>query len=151
MTTHNYSADSVELNWNDLDLTDGLGQGTFITETEGPGGWTTKENAKGNRVYRVFNPSKMGQVSILVDQESLVHQQLLAAYNLDSSPATRTQVALMLLTDKSSGEEISFVNAFISKRPNVARGVEGGTVPWVFMYERKEQEAITTLASTVGD
>lgn len=151
MSTHNYSADQVILVWKGIDHGDGLAQGSFISETEGAGGWANKSNARGTKATRVFNPEKMGTVDILVDQESLLHQQLLAVYELDSKPGTRSQVGPLIMTDKSTGEEVKWQNAYLAKRPNVTRSVEGGTVTWTYNYERKEQKALTTLASTVGD
>jgi len=148
---NNYSIDNIDLVWLGVDLTDGLAQGTSVSETEGAGGWTNKSNAKGTNVVRVFNPEAMGTVSITIDQESLTHQQLLAIYNEDVKPGVRNKVGVLLLRDHSSGEEVQWKNAHLMKRPNVTRAVEAGTFVWVFSYQQKDQKPLKTLSSVVGD
>jgi hypothetical protein len=151
MPIHNHSADTVESAWIIGDLTPGFANGNFLTETEGAGGWTQKQNAHGTHTIRTFVPEKGGSLTLLVDAETLVHQQLLAVYNLDSKPATRSQVGNFVMKDTALGEVIRWVNAYIAKRPNVVKGSESQVYSYVFNYERKEQETLNTLSNVVGN
>jgi hypothetical protein len=143
-----YSIDLVELAWLGLDFKEGLAQGTSITEARNAPSWTVKPTGQG-RAVRVYNPDRTGTVSIVVDQESQLHQQLLAIAEADRNPATRTQVATMVLKDGSSSEQINFVNAFITTEPDASRATESTTFTWVFAYENREQEPVQ-LTNLVG-
>jgi hypothetical protein len=144
-----YSIDQVELSWLGLDFKEGLAQGTSITEARTSPSWTVKPTGQGKAV-RVYNPDRTGTVSVLVDQESQLHQSLLSIHQADQNPATRTQVATMSLKDTSSGEVVSFLNCFISTEPDLTRGTESATFSWVFAFEDVTKEPVTTLTNQVG-
>jgi hypothetical protein len=144
-----YSIDQVELSWLGLDFKEGLAQGTSITEARTSPSWTVKPTGQGKSV-RVYNPDRTGTVSVLVDQESQLHQSLLSIHQADQNPATRTQVATMSLKDTSSGEVASFLNCFISTEPDLTRGTESSAFSWVFAFEDVTKEPVTTLTNLVG-
>jgi hypothetical protein len=144
-----YSIDQVELSWLGLDFKEGLAQGASITEARAAPSWTVKPTGQG-RAVRVYNPDRTGTVSIVVDQESQLHQSLKAIAQADQIPATRNQVATMTLTDTSSGEVINFNNAFITTEPDATRGTESATFTWVFAYETRDSAPVANLTNLVG-
>jgi hypothetical protein len=144
-----YSIDQVELAWLALDFKEGLAQGTSITEARNSPSWSVKPRGVGGAV-RVYNPDRTGTVSIIVDQESKLHQSLKAIAQADANPATRNQVANMTLTDPSSGEVINFKNSFIITEPDATRGTESATFTWVFAYEDRSSDPVDNLTNAVG-
>lgn len=144
-----YSIDQVEVAWLGLDFKEGLAQGTSITEARNAPSWTMKPTGQGKAV-RVYNPDRTGTVTIVVDQESQLHQSLLDISKADRNPATRTQVATMVLADKSSGEVVNFLNAFITTDPDLTRGTESATFSWVFAFEDVQKEPVANLTNLVG-
>ncbi len=145
-----YAIDNIELAWLGLDFKDGLAAGTSIQEARAVPSWSMKPSGAVPKITRVFDPNRSGTVTITVDQESQLHQDLLAIANADSNPSTRTQVANMVLKDNSSAEEITWKNAFIQTIPDRSRGVESTTFAWVFGFEDFANEAVETLANVVG-
>lgn len=144
-----YSIDQVELGWLGLDFKSGLAQGSSITEARSAPSWTMKPTGQGKAV-RVYNPDRTGTVSIVVDQESQLHQELKDFAKADRNPATRTQVGTMRLNDTSSGEVIDFVNAFITTEPDAVRGTESSTFTWIFAFEDRVSEPVANLTNLVG-
>lgn len=144
-----YSIDQVELAWMSLDFKEGLAQGSSITEARTTPSWSMKPTGQG-KIVRVYNPDKSGTISVVVDQESKLHQSLKAISQADSVAATRDQVDGMTMTDTSSGEVVNFTNAFISTEPDMSRGTESTTFTWVFIYEKRNSPEVTTLSNLVG-
>lgn len=144
-----YSIDQVEVSWLGLDFKEGLAQGTSITEARNAPSWTMKATGQGKSV-RVYNPDRTGTVSVVVDQESALHQALLDISKADRNPATRNQVATMALKDTSSGEVVNFLNAFITTDPDLTRGTESATFAWVFGFEDVQKEPVANLTNLVG-
>ena len=128
-----YSIDHVELGWEGLDLKEGLAAGSTITEARTAPSWSMKTSANGEGI-RTFNPDRSATISILVNQESKTHQQLrqLAEDDRDN----RNVVGLMVLKDTTSGEQFTYVNAFIVTDPDEVRATESSDFTWVFMCER---------------
>jgi hypothetical protein len=145
-----YSIDTIELTWLGLDFKEGLAVGTSISEARNAPSWTNKPTGLG-KVIRVYNPDRSGTVSVVVDQESQLHQSLKTIANTDRIPETRTQVADMVLRDTSSGEEITFVNSYIMTIPDRVRGTESQTFTWLFGYEDFKDAGIDPLANQVGN
>jgi hypothetical protein len=102
------------------------------------------------KAVRVYNPDRTGTVTVVVDQESQLHQSLLSITQADQNPATRTQVGTMVLSDLSSGEVINFLNAFITTEPDAVRATESSTFSWVFAFENREQAPVANLTNLVG-
>lgn len=142
-----YSIDRVEATWASLDLKQGIAQGTSIQEGRNAPKWTQKPTGNG-KVVRVYNPDKSGQLTILVDQEAKLHQQLLAIAITDE--ASRNQVFPFMVRDTSTGEVIVFSNAYIMTEPDEARGTESQVFPWVFMYERRDSFPNASDQNIVG-
>lgn len=137
-----YSIDQVEVAWNSLDFKEGMAAGTTIVAASNASAWSNAPTGQG-KVTRVFNPDDSGTVTILVDQTSTLHQQLLSIAAADRIPATRSQVYPLKIDDTSSGEKIVFQNAYISTRPDFSRGTDAVTFPWVFAYEKTAPEPNT--------
>lgn len=148
MTTRQYAIDRVQLNWLGLDLMEGIAQGTSIQETRNAPKWSSKPTGMGG-VVRVYNPDKSGTVTITVDQESKVHQQLRLFSNLDD--VSRANVGPMMMKDNSTGETIVFVNAWIMTDPDESRGTESATFPWVFGFEKVVKKSAANDLNVVGN
>jgi hypothetical protein len=142
-----YSIDRVELTWAALDLKEGIAEGTSITEAMTSPAWTQKPTGTG-KVVRVYNPDQSGTVSVVVDQESKTHQQLLAIAIADR--VTRSQVFPMVMVDTSTGETFVYQNAYIMTEPDESRGTESATFTWVFNFETKSHAAAPNDDNLVG-
>ena len=124
MATATYSIDQVSFAWFDLDFGNGLAQGTSITETHNAAGATNTASADGQTAYSTFDPNMTGQLTVLVDQSSLLHQQLLLVWNATVDPATRKlQYGTGALRDASSNLVITYPGMHIAKDPEETRGV----------------------------
>jgi len=143
-----YSIDQVSIAWLGLDFSEGLAAGTSISEARNAPSWTVKATGRGRSV-RVYNPDRTGTISIVVDQESQLHQDLKAIAQADARAATRSQVGTMVVKDASSGESVQFSSAFIMTEPDFGRATESLTFTWVFAYEKRES-APATLTNLVG-
>lgn len=128
-----YSIDRVELAWQGLDFKTGLAAGSSITEARTAPSWTMKTSAAGEGI-RVFNPDRSATISVLVNQESKLHQQLRQL--AESDRLNRDVVGPMVLKDTTSGEQFTYVNAFITVDPDEIRATESSDFTWVFMCER---------------
>lgn len=146
-----YSIDNIELSWLGLDFKEGLAAGTSIQEARSVPSFAMKPSGAVSKVARIYDPNRSGSVTITVDQESKLYQQLKAIHNSERNPATRDKVGDMVLRDNSSGEEIVWKNAFISTAPDRSRGTESTTFPWVFMFEDYRDEEIDPLTNVVGN
>jgi hypothetical protein len=145
-----YSIDTVELTWLGLDFKEGLAVGSSITEARNAPTFTMKPRGLGGAV-RIYNPDRTGTVSVIVDQESQLHQSLKALANAERVASGRDKVADMVLKDTASGEEITWVNSFITTVPDRIRGTESQTFTWVFGFEDFKDEEIAPLANQVGN
>ncbi len=132
----NYSIDKVELAWEELDFKAGLAAGSTITEARTTPSFTLKVLANGSTV-RVYSTDRTGTISIIVSQESKLHQDLRALAQTDRD--TRQVVGPMVLKDTSSGEQLTYRNAFIQTVPDEIRGTESSDFTWVFMFEDFEK------------
>ena len=74
-------------------------------------------------------------LTVTVDQESKLHQQLLAIMLADD--VGRNQVFPGLMTDKSSNAVSVYQNMFIENDPDESRATESATFAWVMGFERK--------------
>lgn len=131
-----YAIDKVELSWQGLDLKPGLAAGTSVTEARNAPTWTNKPTGQG-RVVRVYNPDRSGTISIVVDQESSVHQDLRSLAQTDR--ISRNIVGTLMLHDTTSGEIMFFKNSYISTEPDETRGTDSATFTWVFNFEDYEK------------
>lgn len=128
-----YSIDHVELAWEGLDFKPGLAAGSSVTEARTAPSWTMKTSANGEGI-RTFNPDRSATISCLVNQESKLHQQLRQL--AESDRLNRDIVGPMVLKDTTSGEQFTYVNAFITVDPDEIRATESSDFTWVFMCER---------------
>lgn len=142
-----YSPDRISLTWYGLDLSEGLAQGAFITVSRNAPTWTQKPDGVGG-VVRMFNPDTSGEISILVDQESAVHQQLIQLANVDRF--VRVAIAPMILIDSTSGEIVTFTKSYISTIPDLQRGTGPTVLSWIFNFESVFQLPIDIQANRVG-
>ena len=129
-----YSIDKVEFSWASLDFKEGLAAGTAITEARTSVSWAMKPTGTGS-IVRAFNPDKSGTLSIVVDQESKLHQQLRLIAIADEQ--ARNAVFPGRLYDGSSKETINYQNMFILTEPDETRGTESATFTWVFGFEKR--------------
>ncbi len=127
-----YAIDGVEFTWNGLDFKPGFAATTFVTITSNVPTSTYKPTANGGGV-RVFNVDRSKGLVVTVDQESTLHQQLLAVMNQDRQ--TRDQVADGKLNDTSSGEVWNLNKMFIAGDPDISRGIESTTFDWTFVVQ----------------
>jgi hypothetical protein len=145
-----YSADQVDITWKGLDFREGLATGTFITETRNAPSWTMKPQGPGGKMIRVYNPNRSGAVSVVIDQESKLHRQLRTIAKADRNPATRNQVAAMIMADASSKDRTTYKNAYIVTDPDESRGIESGTFTWSFHFETIERDDNEDPSNLVG-
>jgi len=129
-----YAIEKVEISWLSLNLKEGLAQGTMIQEAKAAPRYTTKSTGTGG-IVRVRNPDRSGRLTITVDQESKLHQQLWAIMLADD--ASGAIAAPIVMSDLTSGEVFTYTNAFIADEPDEQRGSESTTFAWVFAYEAK--------------
>ena len=142
-----YSPDRISLSWLGLDLSEGLAQGEFVTVSRNAPTWTQKPDGVGG-VVRMYNPDTSGEVAVLVDQESAVHQQLIQLANADRF--VRSAVAPMVLTDATSREIVTFSNAYISTIPDLQRGTGPTVLSWIFNFEAVFHLPLDRQANRVG-
>ena len=147
MTMRQYAIDRLEVSWAGLDLKEGAAAGTFLQEARTSQRFSTKPSGTGS-LFRAFNPDESGIVTIMVDQESKTHQQLLAISDADQN--LRNAVFPMFCHDASNAEKWSYANAFILSPPNESRGVESTTFQWQFAYERRVKLPALNDANVVG-
>jgi hypothetical protein len=144
-----YSIDQVELTWLGVNFADGMATGSTIVESKAAPDWTRKAQARGRQV-RVKGTDKSGTLTVLVAQESQLHQDLMAIYMADRNPATSDQVGPGRLVDTSSGFVINYQNMYIEDSPDETFGTESSDLTWVFGFERKEPEPQASLNNVVG-
>lgn len=142
-----YSIDRVQLSWATLDLKEGIAQGTSIQEAKATQRWSMKPTGVGG-IVRVYNPDRSGTVTATVDVESKLHQQLIDIIALDD--VSRNQVFPMVMTDDSTGQVTTYVNAFLLDLPDDSKGTEAGTAAWMWGYERKITVSGSGTANLVG-
>lgn len=148
MSTRQYSFDRVQASWATLDIKEGAAAGSNLQEARTSPNWSMKPTGTGG-IVRVYNPDKSGTLTVTVDLESKLHQQLLGIAQLDE--VNRNQVFPFVVTDDSSGQITTYVNAFLLGTPDESRGTEAGTVAWVWGYERKQPIPSSGTANLVGD
>lgn len=144
-----FSSDQVELTWAGLDLKPGLATGTFVQEAQDTSRFTVKPQGPSGKVVRVHNPNRSGTLTVTVDQESKVHQQLLTLAATDDT--SRDQVHPGILNDTSSGYVANYQNMFIMTVPDESRGTESATFAWVFGFESKAPVPIANPTNLVGN
>lgn len=130
-----YSIDHVEINFFGVDIKPGLAQGTSITEARNAPSWSQKPTGQG-KVVRVYNPDRSGNLSVVVDQESSVHQNLRELALSDR--ISRNVVGVLTVKDTTSGETFFYKNAYITSDPDETRGTDSTTFTWVFNFEDVE-------------
>jgi len=142
-----YSISQTEINWFGLDLKPGLATGTSIAEARLSQTWSQKSTGTG-RVVRTLNPDKSGTLTLTVDRESGVHQNLIVLAQTDE--ATQGVVGVCVLKDLLGGQTNYYKNAYLQSQPDESYGTEGTTVAWVLMFESVERVAITPAQNQVG-
>ncbi len=148
MTTFNYSSDRVEFAWAGLDFKEGFATGTYLQEAATTPDFSVKPTASGS-IVRVFNADDSGTLTVTVDQESKLHQQLIAISKADRN--TRDQVFAGKLNDTSNSQVTNYKNMFITNQPDESRGTESATFAWVFMFEAKNTDEVVNPTNIVGN
>ena len=133
----NYSSDEVVVSWFGLDLTPGLAEGSFIVPRRNAPTWTQRDNGVGGTI-RLFNPSRSGEVDILLSSESKQHQKLvlLAA----SDRLFKATQAPLVVSDRNTKERFLFTNAYITTEPDEQRATTSGDVTWTFAFTTIEHQ-----------
>lgn len=142
-----YSIDQVTCSWLGNDLMEGIAEGTSIQEARATQSWSIKMGGRGKGT-RVYNPNRSGTLTLTVDQESQLHQNLKAIAKADR--ISRDKVGPLVLKDNSSGEVIVYLNAFILTDPDEARGTESQTFAWLFGFEDKKTDSPEKLTNVVN-
>jgi hypothetical protein len=142
-----YGIDRVDFSWNGLDFKEGMAAGSTITETQAAPRTTKKPTGQG-KIVRVFDPNRSGTLAVLVDQESKLHQQLLAIAEEDR--VNRNQVANGVMSDTSSGYVVNYKNMYIQTEPDEVRATTSSVFTWLFDYEVKEAQPIAEPTNAVG-
>lgn len=127
----NYNSSAVEIGWLGLDLKDGLAAGSFITYQDSAPRWSYIKDGLGGGI-RVFNEDSSGEIQIIIDVETRVHQLLLFYSGIDSQ-AKNIQGPLILI-DRNTNQTTIFTNAYIVNDPSETRGTESISATWVFAY-----------------
>lgn len=148
-----HSADLIEAAWAPLgrpsiDFKEGLARGTFIMPVRNVKTWTQRPNGVGG-VLHLYTADRSGTLTLLIDIESAVHQQLVTLANLDV--ALRSIVGPLVIRDANT-KEVSFYNkARIETEPDTPKGTAAGVVPWRFLFETYLRQSLTTTANVVGN
>jgi hypothetical protein len=142
-----YSLNQTELTWFGLDLKPGLATGQSIVEARTSQSWSMKPTGTG-RIVRTFNPDHSGTLTLTVDRESGVHQDLIVLQQTDE--ATQNVVGVAILKDLLGGQINYYKNAYLQSQPDETYGTEGATVTWVLAFESVERVAVTPNANQVG-
>lgn len=142
-----YSIDRVELTWQGLDFKPGLAAGSSIVEARTTASFSDKTSAMGELI-RVYSADKSGTLTILVNQESQLHQDLKALSAADR--LNRNIVGAMVMKDTSSGEQYTYKNSYIQTDPDETRGTESTDVSWNFRFESIEK-SVSANQNLVGN
>lgn len=126
-----YSSDKIYLTWAGLDLTPGLAEGGFITIRRNAPSWTNRPDGVGGTI-RLYNPDMSGEMDVLINTESAVHQQLLTLAQADR--LTRVIQGPMVLKDSNTGESFTLTKAYIQTEPDEIRASSSVDVSWTFSY-----------------
>jgi hypothetical protein len=143
----NHGIDKCELTWMGLDFKEGLAEGSSISHARNGQLFFVKRTGMG-KLVRSYNPDKSGTVTITVDTESKLHQQLIELALNDGQ--LRNLVDEMRLKDEEIGIVITFINAFIMTQPGESRATEASTSQWVFCYESSNEVPNTADQNVVG-
>lgn len=141
-----FAISAVEINFFGVDLKPGLAQGASITEARAAATWSQKPTGQG-KVVRVENPDRSGTLSVVVDQESAVHQTLRGLALADR--ISKNVVGVLMVKDTTSGETFFYKNAYITTEPDESRGTDSTTFTWVFAFEDIEH-TISANQNIVG-
>lgn len=142
-----FAIDRCDLTWNGLDFKEGLAQGTMVTEARTSKTWSFKPTGMGRGV-RIKNPDKSGVLSVTVDQESKLHQQLRDFAQQDET--TLLVVKPFVIKDNNTGEVFNYLNTYIITQPDESRGTESAVFTWEFQYESFSKNAIPADNNVVG-
>ena len=144
-----YSIDKQEIGWLGLDLKAGLAVGTSLAEAIASPAFAQKQTAMG-RVVRNHVPGSSGTVSLTVDRETQLLQDLIAISNADRDPNQRDKVADMVRKDTESGAEVRYTNAYIVTIPDDTLGTELATVTVVWAFEARKMLPAQPSQNIVG-
>ena len=143
-----YSIDEIELTWSGLDFKAGLAEGSSIVPTRNNPTWSVIAQGAVSTGTRSRSSDRSGTVAILVAQTSQLAQDLKAIAIRDEQKGGN-EVKPMLMTDTSSGELITFKNAFIISRPEQVRDTVASIQTWIFYFEDFEDNEVA-LTNVVG-
>lgn len=127
----NYGSDQVFVAWNFIDIDEGLADGSFLVFRRNSETWTQRSNGLGG-THRFFHPDRSGEVDLLVNTESLTHQNLIVAANLDR--VIRSIIGPMYITDKNTKEVFTLAGAYIKTEPDEQRATTSIDVSWTFAF-----------------
>ena len=148
-----YSADLIECTWAPLglpvvDFKDGFAQGTFIQPTRNAPTWTQRPNGVGG-IVRLFNPDRSGFITMLIDMESKLQQELVTLGNADV--LTRSLTGPIVIRDGNTKELAFYNKAYIATIPDIPKGISSGIVPWRFNFETFLQQPFGFNENVVGN
>ena len=139
-----YSVEEVKFAWNALPFDEGVAEGTRIQIN--PNAPRKSKKVTGNgKIVIVTNPDRSGTIVITVDNESQLHQLLLALYESPASP-----VLPSVLVNNNTGRVSSFSNTFIEAKSPEQFASEASTSQWTFGFERETTLANPTDQNVVG-
>ena len=142
-----YASDEVLVTWSGLDLTPGLAAGSFMVPRRTRRTWEQRDNGVGGTI-RLFNPSRSGEVDIVVDQESKVHQQLVALAAVDR--LTKAIQAPLVVVDRNTKETFVFTNAYLVTEPDEQRATASVEITWTFGFTTIEHQPNLSDQNVVG-
>jgi hypothetical protein len=142
-----YASDKVVVSWTGLDLTPGLAEGSFVVIRRNVPTWTQRDNGVGGTI-RLFNPSRSGEVDLLLDTESKTHQQLLILASVDR--LTKAIQAPLIVFDGNTRETFVFTNAYLMTEPDEQRATTSVEVTWTFAFTTIEHVPNPSDQNVVG-
>lgn len=133
-----YSADTVDLNWAGIDLSEGLAEGTFLQIKRNALDFRLVPDGMGG-IVRVPLVDKSGTASLQIDAESRTHQVLVTLSNTDL--LTRSVVFPMFVKDRANGEIVVLSKTSIIVKPDFQKGTQMTVYSWEFAFEAEVRQS----------
>jgi hypothetical protein len=127
-----YGISFIELSWQDLDFKPGLAAGSTIAEARNVPRYTYKVLANGSAV-RNESSDRTGVLTVLVDQQSQLHQDLLGLSQDDRE--NKDVVGDMVMKNTQTGQKTTYRNACIVTEPDESQEAESADFTWTFFFE----------------
>lgn len=131
MTLRQYDPTQIALTWGDIDLTEGMANGQFLSETINTPRVATKPAGPAGIPTRVVSPDDSRTIAVTLDQESRTHKVLRQIATAGASGGA-SPVYDLTLSNFATGEKVIWRQAFIIGQPGESRGTDTSTVQWSF-------------------